>query len=183
LTPEQIEQRKYIAWLRHPVVSPQVWRLVWNEALRHWKECPDDRRFVVGPVAAHRARLRHLTDESYRLYHREKAKRRKAQDRKVWLRQVKASDLRALRARFDGCCAYCGVKCDAEIDHFQPIAKGGTHVLSNLLPACHDCNSSKRDHHPEEWCRRQPWFTEKKWRQLLAVMGKKPANVAQLALI
>jgi 5-methylcytosine-specific restriction endonuclease McrA len=28
-------------------------------------------------------------------------------------------------------------------DHVKPLAKGGAHVLSNLRPACHRCNSKK----------------------------------------
>ena len=177
------QQRRLNAWLRESVISPTVWLLVQQQSRRHWKEHPEHRKVIMNPWNAHRTQYRWMVDEEFRIYHREKSKRRKAQDRKVWLQRVRAKDIRALRARFDGCCAYCGVECDAEIDHFQPIAKGGTHVLSNLLPACHDCNASKRDHDPEEWCRRQPWFTEKKWRELLAVMGKKPATAAQLSLI
>lgn len=32
-----------------------------------------------------------------------------------------------------------------EVDHSNARAKGGTHRLSNLLPACISCNRSKRD--------------------------------------
>jgi hypothetical protein len=177
------EQTRLSAWLRAPVISPCVWLLVSQHSHQHWKDHPDDRGVIMNPWNAQRAQYRWMVDEEFRIYHREKSKRRKAQDREVWLQRVSAKDIRALRARFNGCCAYCGVKCDTEIDHFQPIAKGGTHVLSNLLPACHYCNAKKRDHDPEGWCRRQPWFTEKKWRQLLGAMGKKPATASQLALI
>jgi len=177
------EQSRLNAWLRAPAISPAVWRLVQHQSVQHWKDHPEDRRVILNPWSAQRAQHRWMVDEEFRIYHREKSKRRKARERKVWLQRVRAKDIRDLRARFDSCCAYCGVQCDAEIDHFQPIAKGGTHVLSNLLPACHDCNAKKRDHDPEEWCRRQAWFTERRWRELLAVMGKKPANVAQLSLI
>lgn len=170
-------------WLRRPVISRPVWKLVRDESRRHWRDHPEDRLVIMRPIDAHAERFKWLTDESYRLYHREKTRRRKSHDRKVWLQRVTAADLRRLRAKFGGRCAYCGVKCDAEIDHFMPIAKGGTHVLSNLLPACHGCNSSKRDHDPEEWYRRQPFFTDKRWRAILAAMGKRPGQVAQLTLI
>jgi 5-methylcytosine-specific restriction endonuclease McrA len=37
------------------------------------------------------------------------------------------------------------------IDHFVPLARGGTHQLPNLLPCCVRCNGAKRDRTPEEW--------------------------------
>ena len=56
---------------------------------------------------------------------------------------------RAVRA--DGRCVYCGAPDAAEIDHIQPWARGGTHDVSNLVPACVDCNSSKSDRLLTEW--------------------------------
>lgn len=40
-------------------------------------------------------------------------------------------------------CIYCCEKAKLTVDHLLPISKGGPHTLSNLLPACHSCNSSK----------------------------------------
>ena len=42
-------------------------------------------------------------------------------------------------------CHYCRKKSMLTIDHVIPIAGGGTHTLDNIVFACHDCNSSKRD--------------------------------------
>jgi 5-methylcytosine-specific restriction endonuclease McrA len=39
-------------------------------------------------------------------------------------------------------CSYCGDPA-VEIDHVIPTSKGGTHELSNLVPACLRCNRSK----------------------------------------
>lgn len=36
-------------------------------------------------------------------------------------------------------------------DHVESLAKGGTHSASNLVMACHDCNSRKRDMTAEEF--------------------------------
>ena len=43
-------------------------------------------------------------------------------------------------------CAYCRTKQDKfDIDHIEPYSKGGSCDLSNLVPACSKCNSTKSD--------------------------------------
>lgn len=45
-------------------------------------------------------------------------------------------------------CRYCGRSAPnvpLEVDHILPVAEGGTSTRDNLLTACHDCNSGKRD--------------------------------------
>jgi 5-methylcytosine-specific restriction endonuclease McrA len=50
---------------------------------------------------------------------------------------------------YDYRCAYCGNKFSeinpATRDHIVPITRGGTHVISNLRPACRKCNSKKNN--------------------------------------
>jgi 5-methylcytosine-specific restriction endonuclease McrA len=43
------------------------------------------------------------------------------------------------------CCAYCGKKSKLTMDHIVSIKRGGEHNISNIVPACKSCNSSKRD--------------------------------------
>ncbi|WP_162908269.1 HNH endonuclease [Allorhizocola rhizosphaerae] len=52
---------------------------------------------------------------------------------------------RALRRRFQGRCAYCGIRPGLHRDHVLPLSRGGSDYASNLLPACQYCNSSKHD--------------------------------------
>ncbi len=41
-------------------------------------------------------------------------------------------------------CAYCGVKdLPLEVEHIIPKTRGGSHRVSNLSLACHDCNKEK----------------------------------------
>lgn len=43
-------------------------------------------------------------------------------------------------------CAYCGETPPAavlQVDHFKPVAEGGTDDLENLVTACFECNSGK----------------------------------------
>ena len=48
---------------------------------------------------------------------------------------------------FDRCCAYCDEPIDGQPDpdHVVPLAKRGHNGISNILPACRDCNCDKRD--------------------------------------
>jgi 5-methylcytosine-specific restriction endonuclease McrA len=49
-----------------------------------------------------------------------------------------------IKAAFGGCCAYCGMPCDALTqDHIVPLVKGGSHTASNIVPACRSCNARK----------------------------------------
>lgn len=51
----------------------------------------------------------------------------------------------ALQVAFDHRCAYCGKRAKGHLtqDHVQPLSKGGSHTLSNIVPACKSCNSRK----------------------------------------
>ena len=85
-------------------------------------------------------------------------------------------------------CAFCGV--DAKhprnhglerltIEHVLALTKQGLDEAGNLMPACMTCKSSKLNAHVETWYRRQPFFTEARWRKICrhcpaAVVGQLP---------
>lgn len=56
---------------------------------------------------------------------------------------------RAIFARDDHRCQYCGERADS-IDHVFPRSRGGRHTWENVAAACKPCNLSKRDRTPEE---------------------------------
>ena len=98
---------------------------------------------------------------------------------------VKVSPL-AIRTRYEefgGKYAYCGAAGEMQMDHFVPLAKGGTHALGNLVPACPSCNYSKSDHDAETWYRSMSCFSAKRWRKILRVLGIKKGSPNQLTLI
>lgn len=64
---------------------------------------------------------------------------------------ITSDELRELRAMYGGLCAYCRVRSGDTLDHVLPLSRGGSHSLSNILPACFRCNHSKRDSTVEEW--------------------------------
>lgn len=57
------------------------------------------------------------------------------------------SDLEALLADLPACpyCAQPISVATAQIDHIEPLARGGSHALDNLTACCAACNASKRD--------------------------------------
>jgi HNH endonuclease len=66
---------------------------------------------------------------------------------------VSAETRAAVRAAFGRRCGYCGVSETSaggglEIDHFHPVAAGGSDELDNLVYACTACNRFKGDYAP-----------------------------------
>jgi hypothetical protein len=75
-------------------------------------------------------------------------------------RQATLSGLgeKAIQARIEALgsvCAYCGEPW-RHIDHVKPFRRGGRNMLSNIRPACVECNSSKGSKDPLVWLRGRP---------------------------
>lgn len=60
-----------------------------------------------------------------------------------------AMSRRAIFARDEHRCQYCGGRADS-IDHVFPRSRGGGHHWENVAAACTPCNLGKRDRTPEE---------------------------------
>jgi 5-methylcytosine-specific restriction endonuclease McrA len=71
------------------------------------------------------------------------------------LGHVTGRQLRELVESYGEVCAYCGRPWEV-IDHFIPIAKGGSSSIQNLRPACARCNRLKKASLLEEW---KPWLS------------------------
>jgi 5-methylcytosine-specific restriction endonuclease McrA len=160
--------------------SPSVARLVMDEQLRHWRERPADR-------AAHERQwgqaswwLEYQIKPDLRLYHREKSRRRKAQDRGQTPVQIPVAALRQRFNEFGNCCAYCGSGGDMQIEHVEPISEGGAHDIGNIVPSCWPCNANKRTSDMETWFRSQPFFSELRLHRIRQVI--RPPEGQQLAL-
>jgi len=54
-----------------------------------------------------------------------------------------------------GVCIYCKEETETTFDHVIPLAQGGADNISNQVPACQSCNSSKSDQDVIEWCKQQ----------------------------
>ncbi|WP_436931686.1 HNH endonuclease [Halosimplex halobium] len=52
-----------------------------------------------------------------------------------------------------GVCIYCKEETETTFDHVIPISEGGDDSISNQVPACQACNSSKSNRDVIEWCK------------------------------
>lgn len=82
----------------------------------------------------------------------EAARRRRARIIGTAIAPITVDQLSAKRRYWGDVCWMCGDPSTA-MDHVKPLAKGGAHMLSNLRPACNDCNLRKGSAWPlPSWC-------------------------------
>jgi len=62
-----------------------------------------------------------------------------------------AQEWLALVARYENRCAYCGSPGLLHADHRIPVARGGSGLIENILPACASCNLRKHIMTEEEF--------------------------------
>lgn len=158
------ETRSMRKAIRRAGQLPTVADLVAQQQKQHWLSNPEDKRHCTNPWSQQISRYRYLVDQSYRLYHRQKAKHYKALRRNSAAELISGERLLQRWQQFDHCCAYCGAQehrsAELEIEHVVPISKGGPHLLSNIVPACTACNASKRSQDLETWIMQQPFFNQ-----------------------
>ena len=74
-----------------------------------------------------------------------KSRRRRAQKYGASLNDFTHGQWVAMQEHYDHRCVYCGKRRKGKLtqDHITPLSKGGNHTLSNIVPACRSCNSTK----------------------------------------
>ncbi len=122
------------------------------------------------------------------LYSRQKAKLRKAMARgNAHFGHISSAEMIKRWNDFDNSCAYCGHKpadpLDLEVEHVQAVSQGGPHTLSNIVPACKKCNTSKHKHDMVKWYRKQPFYDKKKEQHIKEVLALTPYPEQQLELL
>lgn len=162
---------------------PSVARLVMDAQREYWRENPEAKREHDRQWSKAKWWLEYQTKPELRLYTRQKSKRRKALLRQQTAHQLSASDIRARFEQFGNRCAYCGASGDMQIEHVIAISRGGTHAIGNIVPACQECNYSKRDKDVEAWYREQSTFCEKRWKKICRVLGWQQSSVGQIPLL
>lgn len=162
--------------------SPSVACLVMQEQRRYWRLHPEAKAEHDRQWAQASWWLTYQTRLDLRLYHREKSKRRKAQDRGRTAVQLSTAAIRHRFNDFGNSCAYCGAQGDMEIEHVVAISRGGAHDIGNIVPACHGCNASKRCRQMERWYRAQPFFSELRLQRIRRVLHAPQGHQLDLLL-
>ena len=170
-------------WLRNATRPPSVAKLVYLEQRRYWKEDPAAELAHKRNWSVVKWRWRYMCDPDFRHHERQRNSEKKARNRQNHTMRLRQGALRQQFAAFNGNCCYCGSADRIAIDHFIPRSKGGPHVLTNLVPACHRCNTSKRDHDPAEWYQSQSFFSLKRWQLIIKILGKNKSTINQLPLL
>lgn len=114
---------------------------------------------------------------------REATRRRRAVERGVTFARLSVGQIRQRFQQFDNRCAYCGSAGRMEIEHAIPIARGGTHAIGNILPACSRCNQNKHANPIEDWYKNQDFYSDTRWRKICRVLGWTHSSVGQLSML
>lgn len=184
LTVEQIHQQLTLeAALRKAGTSPSVARLIYREQQKRWRAHPAEYRHHLREKAKREHQWRYLTDLAFRLYHRGKSKKRKAQQRGSTNVMLSPEQLWRRWVDFDHTCAYCGASGDLQIEHVVPISKGGEHHLGNIVPACQSCNFSKGKADALTWYQSQPFFSETRWQRIQDLLTRSQPGYDQPSLL
>lgn len=162
---------------------PSVARLVFDEQQEHWRQHPEDKVEFMRQRKVLEHRWRYMTDESFRLYHRSKSKRRKAQQRGSTALMLTPNQLWRRWVDFSHTCAYCGAGGDLQVEHVVPISKGGEHHLGNIVPACQSCNFSKGKADALTWYQSQPFFDETRWHRIQELLTRSQPGYDQPSLL
>lgn len=162
---------------------PSVPRLVYDQQLEHWRKHPADYETYNLKRSKYNFRWRYMVDPKFRLYHRSKARERKARERGSTTLMLTPDQLWRRWVQFDHCCAYCGTNGDLHMEHVIPISKGGEHHLGNIVPACQRCNYSKHTFEVQAWYRSQPFFDETRWDHIQSLLAQSQPSFQQLVFL
>ena len=72
----------------------------------------------------------------------------------------------AVLDKTEGRCSYCGTNISIDgfaVDHFVPLAKGGTNDFDNLMPSCAECNTRKNAMDIERFRERIDKYFDRFW--------------------
>ena len=162
---------------------PSVPRLVYDQQLEHWRQHRADYETYKLERSKHNFRWRYMVDPKFRLYHRSKARERKARERGSTTLMLSPDQLWRRWVQFDHCCAYCGTNGDLHMEHVIPISKGGEHHLGNIVPACQRCNYSKHTSEAQAWYRSQSFFDETRWHHIQSLLAQSQPSFQQLVFL
>lgn len=91
----------------------------------------------------------HTRDRSsaeFLAYRAELTQRRRARIKSNGFERISLEEFDKILSEYNNSCWICEVTLDSvEWDHYQPVAQGGPHTVSNVRPSCKPCNTRKSD--------------------------------------
>lgn len=86
---------------------------------------------------------------------------------------------------FNHKCAYCGQSNKPLTqEHIIPLSKGGYYTKQNIIPACHFCNTSKKDRNLLDWYPTKEYFSERRLNKINRWAGiDNKSNTQQLSIL
>lgn len=95
------------------------------------------------PNANARRRYRE-NPEKFRIISATSSQKRRAFKIKAPINNLTKEEWATIQKSYKYRCAYCGIKPKSlEQDHITPLARGGSHTMGNIAPACRTCNRKK----------------------------------------
>ncbi len=119
-----------------------------KKRIKEWKQRhPDKIRLYSKQQRARNPAKADAASQAWRVRypHKDRAvqARRRARILATPVNDFTADQWLGLQEQYDHKCAYCRQSAPLTQDHVVPLSKGGTHTLSNILPACRRCNQRK----------------------------------------
>lgn len=88
-----------------------------------WQQANPEKVREFGRIKDHRRRVRKLNTPAHEQYTIE--------------------DKQQVFDYYGNCCVYCSDTEDLQVEHLQPLSRGGLNTRDNIAPACPTCNYSK----------------------------------------
>lgn len=97
------------------------------------------------------------------------AQNRRARKRNAPGAGVSTSEWRSILEAHGYRCAYCGCAGPMQMEHAIPLARGGAHDPSNVVPSCAECNMMKHTRTPAEFEAYLVALSLESWRRALSM--------------
>jgi len=141
--PERVKQRRVVQYARNPekyCAEAMEWYYANHEEAKRIRN-----EYTVThkeQVSAQQAQWRQANGERRNVTEN----KRRALKRNAAICDFTPAQWITLKELYQHRCAYCGKYSERLTqDHVMPLSKGGSHTVSNIVPACRSCNSRKRD--------------------------------------
>lgn len=147
------------------IENADKWKEYHKEYLKRYYQCPNNKRKRLDIYRRYRKRNADKISAYKKSERGREVNNRSWNKRRTLEKQLLATLTKeqwiSIKERFNQKCAYCLKDKSLTIDHFVPISKNGEFTVTNVLPACLSCNSSKGARDFFKWYPEQEFYCEK----------------------